>query len=98
MKTIVLIAFMQLATVLVAADEIATEFEGPAILDGDQIHTVKNLALRAGLPSVGRIYTYNIHPGPSYGIGVLSKEENKGRESTTSCILIGYEKWEPRGS
>jgi hypothetical protein len=103
MKTIALVAFM-LATTLTAAEaprsseDVVTQFESPAILSGDQIRIVKELALRAGLPSVGRIYTYNIHPGPSYGIGALSEEEIKGRESTTSCILIGFEKWEPGGS
>jgi hypothetical protein len=104
MKPIALIMFLQLAAILTAAEaprvspDIATEFKNPAILDLDQIRVVKELALRAGLPSVARIFTYNIHPGPSFGIGVVSKEIVSGRESRTRTLLIGYEKWEPGGS
>jgi hypothetical protein len=97
MKTINLLAAMQFAVVLATAGEVKTEFEGSAVLSDQQIRIVTELALRAGLPTVARIYTYNIHPGSSFGINVVSNEEMKGREGTSSCLSVGYEKWEPGG-
>lgn len=98
MKTINLWVAVQFAWVYAIAGEVKTEFEGSAVLDDSQIRIVKELALRAGLPSVARIYTYNIHPSPCFGINVVSREEIRGREGTSSCLAIGYEKWEPGGS
>lgn len=98
MKRISLLVAMIFSVALAAAVEVKTDFEGSAVLSPQQVGIVRDLALRAGLPTVARIYTYNIHPGPSFGINVVSVEEMKGREGTSSCLAVGYEKWEPGGS
>ena len=76
---------------------IKTDFSPQGVLTEEQIDIVRQLALKAGLTSVGRICTYNIHPGPGHGINVTSQEEVLGREWRLTCVAIHYqnENWEP---
>ncbi len=76
---------------------IKTDFSPQGVLTEEQIDIVRQLALKAGLTSVARIRTYNIHPGPGHGINATSQEEVLGREYRLTGVAIHYqhENWEP---
>lgn len=93
--TLALVADEQQPSKPVAA--IKTDFSPHGVLTEEQIDIVRQLALKAGLTSVGRISTYNIHPGPGHGINVTSQEEVSGSEWRLTGVAIHYqnENWEP---
>jgi hypothetical protein len=74
---------------------IKTEFSPQAVLTEEQIEIVRQLALKAGLSSVERIYTYKIHPGPGHGIRAIH-EKVLDRECRWTLVTIHYqhENWE----
>ncbi|MBC8127005.1 MAG: hypothetical protein H8M99_07665 [Gloeobacteraceae cyanobacterium ES-bin-144] len=76
---------------------VETHFAPDAVLTEEQIIIVRQLALKAGLPSVGKITTYSIAPSSYHGIIATGVEEVIGREVRWTSVTIHYqnEKWEP---
>jgi hypothetical protein len=92
-----LIADEPQATTPVAAVE--TAFSPEAVLNEEQVNIVRQLALKSGLSSLGKITTYNSNPpGSSYSIIATDVEEVIGREVRWKNVTIRYqnEKFDPR--
>jgi hypothetical protein len=106
MKQALLLLVAIVPTSVLVADEpeptkpvasIETHFAPEAVLTKEQINIVRQLALKAGLPSVGKITTYSIAPSSYHGIIATGVEEVIGREVRWTSVTIHYqnEKWEP---
>ena len=76
---------------------VETDFAPEGVLNEEQVNIVRQLALKAGLPSVGKITTYSIAPSSYHGIIATGVEEVVGREVRWTSVTIHYqnEKWEP---
>lgn len=83
------------------AAAVETDFSPEAVLNEEQVHIVRQLALKSGLSSLGKITTYNSNPpGSSYSIIATDVEEAIGREVRWKNVTIRHqnEKFDPRTS
>ncbi len=72
---------------------VRTEFDPDYVLSTNEVGAVLKLASLCGVTNVAKIYTYNIHPSPAYGVGILGPEAIQGREIRGVDLFVNDERW-----
>jgi hypothetical protein len=76
-----------------AAPAVKTRFVPEAVLSNSELREIVDLAHECGVSEVEEVYSYNIHPSPSFGFGVKSVETVRGREVSFIVVLVDHKKW-----